>query len=73
MKAKDVLKAIAKRGMTNFDIYTGNAIKKVVSEVLSGKISNKKEYVYSFEDLVYVSPSAVITTACNERVFLYEI
>lgn len=73
MKAKDVLKAIAKVGMVNFDIYTGNSIKEVVSEVLSGKISNKKEYVYSFEDLVYVSPSAVITTTCNNRIFLYEI
>ena len=73
MKAKDILKAMVKSGMANVSIYTGKVIKESNSEVISGKIVNKKEYIYSFDEIVYVNPSIVILTTHGEKAFLYEI
>lgn len=46
MKAKNVLRAMVKAGMMNISIHTGKIIKDSTSEVISGKIVNKNEYIY---------------------------
>lgn len=71
MKAKSVLRALSKSGI--IDISTGKQINKIVKSIETGVISSRKEYLFSFKENPYLTPSAVIVNLADNIVYLYEI
>lgn len=74
MEAKEILKALIKAGMVEKgDICRGVLLKETIQIKESGRINNQKEYLYTFEEIVYIEPSAIAYTHGSDKIFIYEI
>ena len=74
MEAKEILKALSKAGMIKKgDIYMGKSLRKAIQIIEIGRINGQKEYLYTFEEIGYIEPSAIAYTRASDKVFIYEI
>lgn len=73
MEAKEILKALSKSGMIEGgNVVQGKYLKPGLT-MIEGRINGQKEYFYSFNDLVFINPTAVAYTESSEKVYIYEI
>lgn len=74
MEAKEILKALSKAGMVEKgDICMGKSLKKAMQIIEIGRINSQKEYLYTFEEIAYIKPSAIAYTHDSDKIFIYEI
>lgn len=74
MEAKEILKALSKAGMVEKGgICMGKSLRKTMQIIEIGRINSRKEYLYTFEEIAYIAPSAIAYTCNSDKVFIYEI
>lgn len=74
MEAKEILIALSKAGMIEKgDTCMGKSLKKAIQITESGRINSQKEYLYTFEEIAYIEPSAIAYTHGSDKIFIYEI